>query len=743
MLRRSFALLSRSFGAIGVGRMFGAGLLAVFLSVRAWDPLAVETLRLKLFDLYQQIQPRQVTQQAVIIVDVDDESLAEFGQWPWPRDLTARLVAKLSEAGAAVIGFDIVFAEPDRLSPSRLADSLPAVDEDVRAALRQLPSNDQALAEAIGDAPVVLGHSGHPRRLSARERPLGTVPLVTLGGDPRPYLFTYSDVLRNLPELEAAAPGQGIFNFEGERDGLVRRVPALVVADGKILPTLSLEMLRLAAKGGTYVVKSDELGILSVGLAGMEIPTDRFGRIWVNYSLSDPEKYISASDVLQGRVPSERLSGRLVLIGTSAVGLLDIKATPVHRALPGVEVHAQILETVLTQSYLLRPSYALGAELLLQALTGVLMILLVPVMGAFFSLLLGAAISGALVAGSWYLFTQHQLLIDVSYGLVGSGLVYIVLVFVNYFREEGRRRQVRGAFGQYLAPALVDQLARDPRRLVLGGETKTMTFLFCDVRGFTAISESYKSDPQGLTSLINRFLTPLTGAILQTNGTIDKYMGDAIMAFWNAPLDDPEHAMHAGQSALDMLRRLEVLNAERQAEAAAGGQAFLPLKIGIGINTGACVVGNMGSDQRFDYSVLGDSVNLASRLEGQSKTYGVAVIVGETTAREIEADFALLELDLIRVKGKSEPERIFTLMGDGTLRQTAAFKELEDRNAALLGHYRAGNWTAALEEIEACRELEAAAGLTDLLNMHAARCRAFQTEAPPPGWDGVFEAETK
>ena len=723
--------------------MFGVGLLGVFLAVRAWDPVAVETLRLKVFDLYQQIQPRELSQQSVVIIDVDEESLAEFGQWPWPRDLIARLVSELNENGAAVIGFDIVFAEPDRLSPTRLAEKLPGIDESLRATLRKLPNNDLVLAEAIREARVVLGQSGHPRKLNARERTLDKVPTVTLGGNPRPYLFTYADVLRNIPEVEASTPGRGIFNFEGERDGLVRRVPALVAADGMILPTLSLEMLRLAANGGTYVIKSDELGILSIGVAGIEIPTDRFGRIWVNYSRSDPDKYISASDILNRTVVPDRIAGKLVLVGTSAIGLLDIKSTPVHRALPGVEVHAQILETVLTQSYLLRPSYSLGAELLLQAFTGTLMILLVPVMGAFLSLLLGAAVAGALAAGSWYLFVEHQLLIDVSYGLVASGLVYIVLVFVNYFREEGRRRQVRGAFGQYLAPALVDQLARDPRRLALGGETKTMTFLFCDVRGFTAISELYKEDPQGLTTLINRFLTPLTGAILQTRGTIDKYMGDAIMAFWNAPLDDPAHASHAGTSALDMLDRLETLNTARLEEAEASSRPFVPLEIGIGINTGTCVVGNMGSDQRFDYSVLGDSVNLASRLEGQSKTYGVATIVGEATARRIEEDFALLELDLIRVKGKSEPERIFTLLGGKALSQSPEFRQLKAHNDSFLAHYRARDWHSALAEIESCRNLETAGGLANLLELHAERCLAFLAEPPPSEWDGVFAAESK
>ncbi|WP_282608018.1 CHASE2 domain-containing protein [Pelagibius sp. Alg239-R121] len=735
--------LASLFRRIGFGRFLGAALLGVFLVIRAWDPNPVETLRLKVFDLYQQIHPRALSQQPVLIVDIDERSLSEFGQWPWPRTLLAKLVTQLKEQGAAAIGFDIVFAEADRLSPKKLAEDLSGIAPELRGGLRLLPDNDQLFAEAIGNTNVVLGQSGHPRVLSKRESPGNSAPVVTLGGNPKPYLFNYADILRNIPVLDNAAQGRGIFNFEGERDGLVRRVPAVVLAGGRIVPTLTLEMLRVAAQADAYIIKSDELGLISINLAGAEIPTDRFGRIWVNYSKSDPNKYLPASDVLNETAPQEKVKGKLILIGTSATGLLDIKSTPVHSALPGVEVHAQILETILTKSYLLRPSYALGAELILQALTGAVMILLVPALGASLAMLFGALIAGALMTGSWYLFVEQQLLIDVSYGLFASGAVYILLVFVNYFREEGRRRQVRGAFGQYLAPTLVDQLAKDPKRLALGGETKTMTFLFCDVRGFTSIAELYHSDPQGLTRLINRFLTPLSDCILRNRGTIDKYMGDAIMAFWNAPLEDPEHVSHACLTALDMLGRLDSLNKDLKQEAEAAGRPFLPLHAGIGINTGVCVVGNMGSDQRFDYSVLGDAVNLAARLEGQSKTYGVSIIVGEATAEQLTGRLALLQLDMIRVKGKTKPERIFSVIGDEAFAKSQNFNQLVTHNERLLTEYRAGNWESALDECRICRELDAEGSLGELYALYASRCQTFQVNPPPADWDGVFSAETK
>jgi adenylate cyclase len=331
-----------------------------------------------------------------------------------------------------------------------------------------------------------------------------------------------------------------------------------------------------------------------------------------------------------------------VLLGTSAVGLRDIKTTPTDPAMSGVEVHAQAIENILTGSYLTYPNYAVGAEILAAALAATIAIAVGPMLGAASILTMGAVLTVSIAGGSWYFFTQQRLLLDASFPLLCATSIYFALIFINYFREQLQRRRIRSAFVQYLAPSLVDQLAQSHENLVLGGEVRTMTIMFTDVRGFTTISETFKDDPQGLTSLMNSFLTPMTNSIVEHKGTIDKYIGDAIMAFWNAPLQDPDHELNACRTALDLLQRVSALNERRQATEGQSGRPFIPLKMGIGVNTGACVVGNMGSDLRFNYSVLGDPVNLASRLEGQSKTYGVPIIIGSRTAAAVKGKLALL-----------------------------------------------------------------------------------------------------
>ena len=373
---------------------------------------------------------------------------------------------------------------------------------------------------------------------------------------------------------------------------------------------------------------------------------------------------------------------------------------------------------------------------------GLFMTILIPRLGPMLTLS-GIVFAGAgLVGLSWYLYREHLKLIDVTYPGIVTMTLYSVLTFANYTREAAEKKQVRGAFAQYLSPALVEQLAEDPERLQLGGETKEMTFLFCDVRGFTAISETFKSNPQGLTILINRLLTPLTNVILSRNGTIDKYMGDCIMAFWNAPLDDAEHSNNACKSALEMFEALDVLNEERRLEAEEEGIEFMPLNVGAGINTGECVVGNMGSDQRFDYSVLGDPVNLAARLESQSKNYGVKIAIGPGTAETGKDLFATLELDKIQVKGQSVGVDIFALLGDAEYAARPDFVATKEKHEAMITAYRSQHWDDAEEYLAECRKL------TDgefevLYDLYHERIEYYQEVPPPIGWDGVYVAETK
>ena len=320
---------------------------------------------------------------------------------------------------------------------------------------------------------------------------------------------------------------------------------------------------------------------------------------------------------------------------------------------------------MLSKSSLVNPNYAIGAELAIAVLFGLAIIIAAPMLSATVVVFLGGLLIAGLIGLSLYLFVEHNLLIDFTYPLISSWLIYLVLTFVNYFREQKQRRQIRSAFGYYLSPHMVEQLARSPEKLVLGGEERRMTILFSDVRGFTTIAEHYKDDPQGLTRLMNRFLTPLTNAIIERKGTIDKYIGDAVMAFWNVPVDDSEQESNACDAALEMLSRAATLNAELKEEAQANGGQYMPLRVGIGLNTGPCVVGNMGSDFRFNYSVLGDTVNLASRLEARTKDYRVPIVIGSRTAEAAQRKFAVMEIDLILVKGKTQPEAAFAALGHG------------------------------------------------------------------------------
>ncbi|MGH9807230.1 MAG: adenylate/guanylate cyclase domain-containing protein, partial [Terriglobia bacterium] len=510
-----------------------------------------------------------------------------------------------------------------------------------------------------------------------------------------------------------------------------------------IMPSLTLEMLRVVSGSNTLLIKTDEAGIKSVAVPGFEIPTNRNGQLWIHFSPHDQARYVSAADILAGTVPPDRVARRLVLIGTSAVGLLDSKTTPIDPVMPGVEVHAQVLESALSHSLLSTPNYAVGAELSAAILLGILIIWLAPILNPVVLLGFGALIVAATAGASWYLYLQDHLLIDFTYPMLSSLLVYLTLMFSNYFSEQAQRRRIRSAFGQYLSPTLVEQLAQSPDKLVLGGEQRDMTIMFSDVRGFTTISELFKDDPQGLTSLMNRFLTPLTNAIIDRKGTIDKYMGDAIMAFWNAPLTDVEHEINACNAAIDMQDRIVKLNHDREQEAKSNGKQFISLQVGVGLNTGRCVVGNMGSDLRFDYSVLGDSVNLASRLEGQSKTYGLPIIAGSKTAIAAKDKFAILEIDFITVKGKTEPEVVYAVMGRDDVAKSGRFQKMRELNSKMLSCYRSRDWSAALAAIEEGRTADEEHRLNTLFGLYLERIQEFQVNPPPDDWDGVYALKTK
>lgn len=742
----------------------GVALLVGLVAIRQWDPAPVEAARVQSFDSYNVIKPRAAPERSpVYIVDIDEKSLAELGQWPWPRTILADLVSALRDYGAPVVGFDVVFAEEDRTSPRRMAEFLPDADPSLIEALRALPSNDEVMAEAMRSQRVVVGQAG-AKSARTREAPDAAQQTsfaavrTTLGADPsvaEAAVLKFPTLIFNVPVLEEAAAGRGFFSVEEEVDGVVRRVPLLKEIDGVVKPALSIEMLRVAFGGNSIMGQVDPGGFRMVGLqipgrGNYPVPVDANGRVWVYFAAPDafntPDNrgrlYVSATDIIHKRVPPEQLQGRLALVGTSAVGLLDIRSTPISPRLPGVEVHANLVETVLQQQYLKHPKEMHLIELIVAAVGGLLMIVIIPKLGPFIALGVLVVGVGGLVGASWYLFTTELTFLDATYPSAVIAFLFAFTAFSNYVRDAAEKRQVRSAFSQYLSPDLVEQLAENPDQLRLGGETKRMTLLFCDVRGFTSISELFKDNPEGLTILINRLLTPLTDSILRRRGTIDKYMGDCIMAFWNAPLDVEDQEANACAAALDMFKDLEVLNEERRKECEADGTKFLPLNIGIGLNTGDVVVGNMGSQQRFDYSVLGDAVNLAARLEGQSKSYGVGVVIGEATNEAAKDRYATLELDLIAVKGKAEAVRIFALLGAEDMLGDPEFQTLKAEHDAFQAAYRAQDWdrAEALLEDNKNRLGGAMAGFCDIF---LERIAEFRQNPPPADWDGVYVATTK
>jgi adenylate cyclase len=616
----------------------------------------------------------------------------------------------------------------------------------LRQEIEKLPSNDQVFAEAIGTAPVVLGFIAAPQGTSFPETKAG---FAHGGDDPKLFAPYYPGAAASLKELQDQAQGAGSLNWIPDHDQIIRRMPMVIRVGDTLYPSFAADMLRLAQGASTYMVKSsgasgekafgEKTGIVKIRVGDLEIPTEADGQMWIRFTPEAKERYLPAWKVLNGEIGREELEGRILLIGTSAAGLLDLRATPLDASVPGVSLHAQAIEQILQGSFLQRPDFATAAELLYILVIGLLIAFLIYRMGALGSAGLGGAAVAAVIGISWYAFDAFGWLVDPIYPAVALTAIYLVGTLVVFLRTERERNRVRHAFSHYMAPALVERLANDPARLKLGGETRDMTLLFSDVRGFTGISEGL--DAEELTRFLNSLFTPLSNIILEEQGTIDKFMGDAVMAFWNAPLDDSLHPSHACSAALRMMREMETLNERWREEAEAKGRPFKPVQLGIGLNTGICCVGNLGSETRFDYSVIGDNVNVASRLEGQSKTYDVGTVVGEsTTARA--PDFAFLELDLLKVKGKTEATRAFALLGDTAFKQSPNFITLAERHGEFLARYRAKDWDAAEALSRECERLNTS-HLDRLYALYRERIDYFRMNPPPPQWDGTAEALSK
>ena len=745
---------------IQTGRLTALLALVGLVFIRISDPQIVQFLRTRAFDFYQQLKPRAIEGESpVVIVDIDEKSLAELQAFPWPRYLFAKMIDNLTAAETGPIGFDIVWSEADSTSISRVAGGLPAnaIDPKVRGELEKIPTNDTVLARAIANSKRVVVGQTVLTEPGTEVEGVPSTSVATVGdADATTMLEHHEGLLRSLPELEMGSAGRGIFSVSKDvLDGIVRQVPMLLVIKDKIYPSLTLDMLRLKLGAKTVTLKTNAAmgGAESVLIRPPRVKeyfvvnTDLRAQVWVYFRdhKSWEPSYISAVDVIAGRVPPEKLKDKIVLVGSSAKGTFDLRASPLDSVLPGVEMHANILENIIFNQQISRPREALGVEMFALVGIALVMVVVTPMLGAVGGAVFFGAVAAAWLGYSWNEFSANRQLYDPTFPVAVAFMFYSWLTYVGFLNTERSKKQVRSAFGQYLSPALVEQLADDPSRLTLGGENRDMTFMFSDIRGFSGISELF--DAQGLTRLINRLLTPLTDSILRTNGTIDKYMGDCVMAFWNAPLDVPRHAVQACRSALAMIEDVARVNAEVEAEAKAEGREHRPLAVGIGVNSGIACVGNMGSEQRFGYSVLGDNVNLASRLEGQSKTYHLTIVLGEATALGAP-EFPILELDLIQVKGKTQAVRIFTLLGDETVARQPWFAELKQHHDAMLVAYRAQKWDEAEREIAACRAIVAqqtglARQIDGFYDVCQERIADFRITPPPADWDGVYVATSK
>jgi adenylate cyclase len=742
-----FARLAR-FGP----ELAGLATLALVVLLQLADPAPLERVRLQVFDFFQTAAPRgNGGEERVAIVDIDEQSIARLGQWPWPRTELAVLTRRLGEAGAAAVVYDIVFSEPDRTSPAEIAASYERMGraEALDERFVRLPGHDALFAESFGTVPVVTAYFLERAR---RGRDVEPKAGFTLHGSlPEEHVQSYAGALLPLPELDAAAAGSGFVSLERDADGIVRRVPLVAIHRGTLVPALSLEAVRVAQRAGSpNLLASDGSNetlsapgsAVAVRLGGTEIPVTDKGEMWVHFPEEGSRKMLPAWQIIGGAMTDAELAretgGRIVFVGGSATGLQDLVATTLSSSVAGVTVHAAAAEQMLAGRFLVRPDWALGIELPLVLFLGLAMALLLPRLGATMGALAALSGIGAVASGSWLAFTRANYLLDPTYPVLALAVVYAVQTVAVFYREERQRRYIHSAFDRYLSPEMVRQIASDPGKLELGGEERDMTVLMCDIRGFSRISERFS--PRQVIDFLIEFLTPMSDILLARRATLDKYIGDAILAFWNAPLDDPDHHANAARAALEMVARTRELN--RTMPGREGVVWPGEVRIGIGLNSGVCCVGNMGSRQHLSYSLIGDTVNMASRLEGLTKPYAVPVVAGSALAERLNG-FALLELDRVRVVGRDAPETIFALLGDEQAAEQAGFTRLAKMHSAMLQAYRASDWDRAEAVLEAGGSEYEAHALSGLRDLFRQRIASLRDRPPGEGWDGVFQATEK
>ncbi|WP_187970509.1 CHASE2 domain-containing protein [Aquibium microcysteis] len=722
--------------------IWAAGVLsAAFVILAAFSPFSpVDRLNAMVFDGYQAIKPRQPAGSPVTVIDIDDASIGELGQWPWPRTVLARIIATMTDMGAASIGLDMLLAEPDRTSPVLALQDLRRqgfqVTEPPQGAVLD---NDAYLADVLARSPVIAGLA---LAETTRTPPPDPKAGFGFGGlSPLEYLPGYEGSVRNLAVLDAAAPGIGLINFPPARDGVVRQIPLIARYGEKLYPALSMESLRIAQGASSFVIRSTGAhGEHDTGLPGMvavknghyEVPTSPDATMWVYFSGQKVANVVPAAELARDTVDpalADVIAGHIVLIGTSAIGLRDLVSTPLASGVPGVLVHAEIIDQILGGTFLSRPDWAVGAEVALAVVLTILVLAFLPALPALANALVAAAAIAIAVVTGWLAFAWYNMLLSPILPAQSSLLAYGIASGVRLLVSESERRYIRSAFSHYLAPSMVEKLMDNPQSLVLGGENKELTLLFADIRGFTTLSE--KLGANELTEFLNNYLTPMTDVLMERGATIDKYMGDGIMAFWNAPLDVADHRRRACESVLAMQAALVGFNR----------QFGTDIAVGVGLNTGICCVGNLGSRQRFDYSAIGDPVNVAARIEGMTKQYGLSNLISGSTAEGMD-DFAMLEVDRVKLVGRAEPTPVYTLLGQRDVKESQAFRALKARHDRFLAQYRSLDFDAAEQTLDDF-DADAPVELAKLYKIMRGRLAVLRADPPPAGWDGTYTAREK
>jgi adenylate cyclase len=658
----------------------GLTLLLLLVGVRSLDPLPVQSLRAGYFDFLQTLAPRPYRDLPVRVVDIDERALAEVGQWPWPRDTLAEMTDRLAGLGAAVIAYDVLFAEPDRYSPAELLRRpriAAAVGDEVEAAALERLDTDRAFAAAMARAPVVLGLSLARDGAGAGADHL-RAGLVQLGADPAAGLFPLTRTTPILPPLAEAATGIGGINVSPLSDpGRVRRVPLLWSAGDGVIASLGLEALRVALGETTLILRGleeVEAAPSRLQMGGYDIPLTPAGEIWVRYRPDDPRLYVSAADVLgddPGRL-RPRIEGQIVLVGTSAAGLFDLRTSALGEVVPGVSIHAQIVEQILTDDYLVRNDVIAGLEIGTLVILGLMTTVMLARTRPILALAGGGLAALGTVAASWFAFREAGLLVDASFPVIGGAVNFALLVAWRFVFTDRDKRRLRASFAQYLAPSVLSEMERSDYNIALGGELREVTVLFSDIRDFTVLSR--ETPVERLVPLLNGLFTDLSAEILREEGTIDKFIGDSVMAFWNAPLPVENHAMRAAMAALAMRRALAAFNARSGAA---------PIRIGVGLHAGPASVGNFGSEQRFSYSAIGDTVNLAARIEGSAKHVG-ADLLASGAVRAAAPGLAWLAAGALALKGVGGRTPVHVLVGDEGVAQSDTFRRLQEAHGALV-----------------------------------------------------------